>query len=183
MPELLISARNSNNQQIGEVVATKGAGHIWGNREGLPGYIHLTISDSTPGKDHGRARGWIIFYEHTIQSENPVRYRLRTQVHPQAVSASDEGAVDNFDAIMDWAERIYAATSVSIAPTNMLYDLPKPADLAQFNIDLADNFDHQHNPRHDFLSQSFVDQAIAAGGELTMTDAQADAAFIDKLTL
>ena len=191
MAELLISATDANGQQKGEVVDAKPLGHVWGAREGLPGYIQLTITDSTREKDAERAREWLTFYETTITSENVQRVRLRTNVHPQAISASGEGSIDVFDQIFDWAEEEYNAIEISTSITQMLYDLPKPITSAQRGVEtfdeylvaLADIWNHQHDPRHDFLAETFVNQAVAQGGTASVNDAQADSMFVDKLTL
>ena len=183
MAELLISATAANTQQVGEVVDSRDSPFdSWGLCQ-PPNYIHLTISDDDRAGQAKHFKEWITFYEHVLQSENAQRFRFRTNVHPQAVSASGEGAVDDFDDIMDWAERVYNATLISTSPTQMLYDLPKPVDVDQYFSDLADLFDHQHDPREFFLAQSFVDQALANGGKLALTNAEADAAFTDKLDL
>ena len=191
MAELLISATDANGQLKGEVVDTKPLGHVWGNREGLPGYIHLTITDSTREKDGERARAWLTFYETTITSENLQRIRLRTNVHPQAISASGEGSIDVFDDIFDWAERQYNAIEISTSITQMLYDLPKPitsvqhgeVDFAFFLLDMGTIWNHVHDPRHDFLAETWVNQLVAQGGMGSVNDVQADSIFIDKLTL
>lgn len=183
MADLLISANNMNTQQIGEVVDTKPDGQVWGRKEQPPNYVHLTVTGATRDEVVDYISFWNIRFQHEILVENAQGYRIRTSVDPIYIAASELGKHAMKANMQDWAQNRWNATVVAFTSDSMTVDIPKPVDLAAMKLDFADYFDTTLGPRRYHFSAADVNTALANGGKITLTKAQALARVIDKLDL
>jgi hypothetical protein len=180
--ELLISNTDANFQGRGEVVAYYESPHTWGNKEGLPNYVHLTISDVSKEKVEDFLRAWDIEFSHTILNENEQGYRIKVEVDPAWISASDVGKHQMHAKMQDFVIDRYNGQIVSIDSAQMTADIPKPVDLQQLKKDFADVFNKVLNARRYYFSETDMDNAVSQGGHITLTKQQALDRVIDKLT-
>jgi hypothetical protein len=181
--ELLISASNLNNQKVGEIVDTQEGGHVWGNREQPPNYVHLTITDATREQVYNFLENWHIKFQHEIQVDNPNGYRILVSVDPAYISASDIGKDRMKSEMETWAVEEYNCTNIVFSSASMRVDVPKPVDLQKMKSDFADIFDEVLDMRRYKFSEADVSTALANGGKMTLTKQQALNNIIDKLDL
>lgn len=198
MAELLISANDANNQKIGEVVDVKDDGHMWGGREQPPNYVHLTVTGATRTQVSGYLGSWGIDFEHTIVNQNANGYRIRVEVDPAYISASNQGKAGLKSTMQDWCENEYGCVGVSFTSDSMTVDVPKTppgsatvtsADkgvvpLSTMKKDFRDIFMGTFDARRYKFDPVDVQDAINNNnGKITLTRAQAVNNVIDKLTL
>jgi len=184
MARLLVSNNNLNTQQIGEVVDTKPFGNEWGGREGLPNYVHIDITDSTREQDSAFfLEQWEIEYKIEIQVDNPQLTRYLIEVAAVSISASGVGKDQLKSGMQQWAENQYGGTVLAFTPETFTVTVPKPFDHDKFVSDFADIWNVIFDIRRYHFSQSDVDDAIAAGGLISYTFADATTRIIDKKTL
>lgn len=181
MAELLVSNNDANTQQIGEVVDVKPDGHVWGGREGLPNYVHITITDATREQAMVFLDRWEIVYKLTEQVNNPQRIRYRIEVDESSISSSGIGRDQLKDDMQGWAERLYGGTALAFTPEQFTVDIPKPFDTTKFAADFADIWNTVFDIRRYKFTQADVSAAVAAGGSASYTLADALARVIDKL--
>ena len=180
--ELLISNTDANYQQRGEIVAYYESPHEWGNKEQLPGYVHLTISDASLEQVGNFLERWQIKFQHEILAENEQGYRIKVSVDPVWISVSDIGKDQMKTKMLDWAQNEYNCQQVNFTNELMTVDVPKPVDLVQMKKDFADIFDQVLNARRYYFSASEMDKAVSKGGKITMNKQQALNKVIDKLS-
>jgi hypothetical protein len=186
MAELLISATNMNTQQIGEVVDTKSTftgNQKWGLVTQPPNYVHLTIPDATREEVDTYLNFWNIRFQYELVSENATEYRITVSVDPIYIAASEMGKHAMRDAMQDWAASVYEGVTVAFTSDSMTVDLPKPLDLAEVKANFADIFNTFLAPRRYHFSIVDVNAALANGGKITLTRAQALSKVVDKLDL
>lgn len=184
MARLLISNNNANTQQIGEVVDVKKFGVVWGSGGQPPNYVHIDISDTTRVHDSAFfLEKWEIIYSLEEQINNPQRIRYIIQVNEDSISNSGVGQDQLKIGMVKWAEDNYNGTALAFTPERFTVDVPKPFDSVQFVSDFADVWNDVFDIRRYHFSQTDVDAAIAAGGLLTFTFADAESRIIDKKAL
>lgn len=181
--EILISNNNANLRQIGEVVAMFESPHTWGGREGFPNYMHLTITDVGLDVAKKFSEKWIIDYKLDVQVNNPQRIRYKVEVAAASISASGIGRDQLKTGMQQWAESSYDATAIAFTPETFTVDVRKPFDTVQFAKDFDDIWRDVFEERKYILGAASIALGQVAGQVPDMTMAEADAAFVDKLTL
>jgi len=182
MAELLISNTDANYQKRGEIVAYYDLPHTWGSKEGLPSYVHLTISDAMAEQVSNFLERWQIKFQHEILAENDQGYRIRVSVDPVWISVSDIGKAGMKLKMISWAENEYNCQQVNFTNESMTVDVPKPVNLVKMKRDFADIFNQVLNARRYYFSASEMDKAVNKGGKITMNKQQALNKVIDRLT-
>ena len=183
MAELLISANNGHTQQIGEVVDVKPDGQVWGRREQPPDYVHLTVTGATREEVAQYADGWRVEFQHEIMVDNPAGYRIKVEADPIYISASNVGKDVLKDEMQTWFENKYGASVVSFFQNSMTVDIPKPVNLVDVKREFSGRFTTVLDIRRYRFSAADVNTALANGGSITLTKAQALSRVIDKLDL
>jgi hypothetical protein len=160
------------------VIAEYPAG--WGAGEGLPDFIQLTISDATlEGVEHF-LNDWPLRYTHSIVMQNASGYRLLVEVDPDYISASNVGKDQIKNAMQEWVSQM-GGTVNAFSSNSMTFDIPKPVNLQELKADFDDKFKDVLDIRRYYFGADAVNAGIAAGGQITLTKAQALAKLIDKL--
>lgn len=179
--DVLIRATDgSNNYLKGYPVAVKDVPCVWGSAEGLPDFIHLILTDCEASQVESFLDGWDIKYDFTIVNENELGYRLRAEVDPIYISASDMGKNEIKTEMQDWATNL-GFSVVNFTSSSMTVDVPKPANTLQLKIDFNDAFSSVLDIRRYYFSSSDVDGVVSSGGEMTLTRTQALNNIVDKL--
>ena len=167
----------------------------WGNMEGLPDFIRITLTDADKSQVTQYLFDWVVDFEWTIQSQNAAGWRFRVEVDPQYVSASGTGRDILRQEMEDWVAEPYEAqgaggTVVTISASQLVADIPKTglgaaedlAKRAELKSRFSDKFRDTVLPRRYYFASSDVDTVIGNGGLQDLTRAQAIALLIDRLT-
>lgn len=190
MAELLICADDLDTvHKKGYVITVQETPYEWGDMEGLPNFIQLTISDATKAQVEAYMQQWPIRYQFSLVNQNQDGYRVQIAVDPLYIDASNV-ARDQIKANMrEYIENapegdIWHGTQiVNFAPSAMTVDIPKPANLAAMADDFHDKFAEILDIRRYYFSPATVDAAIVAGGVFTRTKAQVLTIIQDKLAV
>jgi len=182
MAEVLIMARDNHASGYLKgypvVVAESPAG--WGEGEGLPDFIQLSIPDATMAQVESFLDDWPIRYTHTILVQNANGYRIKAEVDPAYISASNTGAAQIKTQMQEWVTQ-RGGIVVNFTSASMTFDIPKPVDLQELKTEFDDFFNDVLDIRRYYFSTADVDNAIAVGGQITLTRTQALNKIIDKL--
>jgi len=169
----------SNNYLKGYITSVSdnpytGSGYV------LPNFIILTLSDCDASQVENFLDGWDIKFKHTVINENDLGYRIKIEVEPIYISASDVGKTEIKESMRDWTEDL-GFTVQNFTNNSMTLDIAKPVNLLQVKIDFADVFDDVLSIRRYYFSHNNVDSVVSSGGKITLTKAQALNFIIDKL--
>ena len=181
MAELLIAAVDLNTQKKGEVVDIKPSLFTWGNKEGLPNFVQLSITDATREQTYNFFEEWTMKYQHEILNENDEGYRIKVSADPEVINTSGlSRSVIKLKMQNFLTKR--GAVSITVASGSITFDIPKPVDLAQLKREFADQYNARFDSRRYYFSATDVDNAVAQGGKITLTKQQALNIVVDKLT-
>ena len=124
--EVLIMAVDfpSSGFYKGYPVVVKESPAVWGSKEGLPNFIVLKITDTPASVVEHFLSDWKIKYTHTIVNQNSSGYRIRVEVDPLYISASDVGANQIKTEMQDWVTN-WGGSIVNFTSTSMTFDAPK----------------------------------------------------------
>lgn len=180
--EILIRATDSSSgvMKKGYASVVRDLPWTWGSKEGLPGWIILEITDATASQVDHFMVNWFIKFTHTILQENAVRLRIRVEVDPAVISASDVGKNEIKTEMQEWIENEKGGAMRSISLSELVVDIPKPVDLNALKLEFADEFDAMLDITRYYFTEADVDTVIAAGGHITRTKAQVLALVKDK---
>jgi hypothetical protein len=197
--KLLVAAQDLNIHTKGDVVAVVPEGADFGNRETLPYFVRLTVSDATREQVHHYNNVWNIDFKHTLVSENALGWRYRIEVDPIYISVSDIGKSEMKVRMRDHCvptnpdSMWYGSSIFSFSSNEMVVDIPKDgpyqtakglsgtAYLKLLRDDFSDIFRTKLQIRRYYFDPVDVDAAIAAGGEVTVTAVQALNKMKDRL--
>jgi hypothetical protein len=177
--------------------------HEWGAKEGLPNWVQLTISDATASQVEHFLFAWKIDYTFSIVSETFTgglygagQWRVTVEVDPALISASGTGQSELKTEMQTWVTSSFTdphfpgaeGSVVTFTTSSMTIDTPKPTDpteqaerLPALKRLFTDRFEHILDVRRYYFLDTDVDAAVAAGGTITRTRAQALALVQDKL--
>ncbi len=179
--EILIAATNLNSSKKGDICAVHDSPWTWGNKESLPRYVQLTISDATEAQTHHYLDQWTTKFDHEILNEDGSGYRVRVSVDPSVISASNVGKSQIKSRMLSWIEGNYNGQSVTFTADSMTVDIPKPVDLQEVKRAFADIFDVRFQKRKYHFSDADVDTVVGQGGTIVLTTAQALNYIKDKV--
>lgn len=179
--ELLIHAQTHTKAQKGFVQTVQDQPAIWGNRETLPNYVILEITDATKAQVDNYTDNWKneLSYELLGSDANGRRYKI--SVNPNIISqvSVDKGIQQR---MKTYLENTYGAVLVDAAVNQqyVTFDIPN-TDWVALRADLLDGFESQVDTRRYIFSPTDVDIAIAAGGRISLTAAQTLTRVVDRL--
>lgn len=187
MAELLIAAVDLRTQKKGEVIDTKpsivdGVPWVWGNKEGLPNFIQLSIPDATREQVYNFLEEWTIKFQHEILNENAAGWRIKISVDSAVISASGVGKNVIKQKMRTYLEDKWGFVIQGFTAESVTFDVPKPNDLARLKKEFADAFNTRFDSRRYYFSALDVDNAVAAGGQMTLTKQQALNTIVDKFS-
>ena len=146
--------------------------HPWGNRESLPDYVILAISDVTKDQVDNYTDNWKNELTYELLGSNTEGRRYKISVNLKIISAFgvDKGVRDDLKGYMISA---YGAVVVDHAFNNesITLDIPNPLSVGwtlyvkQIREVLLDQFEEQVDTRRYIFNPADVDIAIAAGVE------------------
>ena len=183
--KILIAAQDlPSGYAKGDIVSVLPDGGEFGNKEALPSFIRLTVSDATKQEADAYLSHWGKIFDYEILAENAQGYRIRVSVDSAAISATGGGAElrqQLKDGILSglklgWTVQLHDQTANSIT-----VDVAKPANLAEGKAALNERFSEIAAKSRYYFAAADVDKAIAAGGEFTRTRSQVTALLQDKL--
>ena len=192
--EVLITAQDipASGWGKGWPVVVMPDGHVWGSKEGLPNFIQMHITDTEPETVEHFLNDWKIKYVHSIVNQNVNGYRLLVEVDPAYISASDVGKSEIKASMQDWVASIGGSVK-NFSEDSMTFDVPKcPGTdlvavegdcltLADLKLMFDDVFDDVLDIRRYYFLPADVDWAVAQGGRIEFTQAQALSKLQDKL--
>ena len=181
MAELLIAAVDLNTQKKGEVVDVKPTPFVWGNKEGLPNFVQLSVPDVTREQAYSYFEEWTMKYQHKIINENDEGYRIKVSADPEVINASGlSRSVIKLKMQNFLTKR--GAVRITVASGSITFDIPKPVDLIRLKKEFADQYNARFDSRRYYFSATDVDNAVAQGGKITLTKQQALNIIVDKFT-
>jgi len=160
----------------------------FGTKEGLPNFVQVAVTD---GATWQNAQAWIdswrIQYVFTTLNDQPTYAQYKVEVDPDVISASGVGGSELKQEMRDYIEDAepdsmwYGSVIDGFTASSMTVTIPKPHVKRTLKNDFMDKFETKLGRRYYFKS-SGVDWAIAQGGAVSITQAQAINNLIDKLT-
>jgi len=175
-------ANPSGRMQPGYVCVVRDLPWSWGSMEGLPGWWRLQITDANASEVDHWASVWETRYVYNVQVDNPAILQVRFEVDPDVISATGNGRNELKAEAQAFVEILWNATVVTITPAQMIVNFTQPAPTIQ---EIGDAFTNVFYTEFDTVTRYFsdadVDAAIAAGGLLVRTMAQANAMILNKL--
>lgn len=190
--ELLIHAQTHRKAQKGFVETVRDVSvlaiHPWGNREGLPDYVILRITDGSKVEVDHYTDNWKNELSYELLGENAEGRRYKISVNPKIVTefGVTKGVAIGVKKVL---EDEYSAVLFDAALNRQyaIFDIPNPTSVGwtlyvqQIKATLLDRFESQVDTRRYIFSPSDVDIAIAAGGKISLTKAQTLARVVDRL--
>lgn len=167
--ELLVQATTHRKAEKGYVVAIKPGPAVWAGKERLPLWVIIIITDLDVADVQYLMGEWKNKITWTkIRDVAAGRERYRLDVPSNTVARDATKGVHN--GIDSWLKTFYAGSreSRAIDQSSAVYDLMIP-NLQDLKDDILDNFEETVVKRQFKLAASDVDEAIAAGGLLTVT--------------
>lgn len=160
----------------------------WGQREGLPLYVILRVTDATKPQVEHFLGNWRKEFNYELLGQNAQGRRYRVSVNPNVVSVFGLNAGVRAE-IRDFLVATYGAVLVSFEPgqASATFDIPNPASgtwaehVQKIRQDLTDKFEEQLDTRRYQFDPADVDLVVASGGKVTQTTAQALSRIIDRL--
>ena len=178
--EILIHAYTHDSFLKGSICLIKDSPAVWGRMEAPPDFVVVIISDTTAAQVVSFTENYKneILYELLNSNELGRRYSL--SVNPKILELEGEEAGLKQE-IRDVLVDDYSATIVSYVPATAtaVVDIPN-TDWDALKANLKDIFEQHYIDRYVF-SESDVDLALANGGTVTITKAQALNRIIDRL--
>ena len=181
--ELLINATTHRKAQKGFIQTVVDQPVTWGTRETLPDYVQLVISDATKSQVDKYTDAWINVIEYSLVASNAQGRRYTLSVNPNIITefGADKGIkLEMRDLLVnDWGATIVSFNSTT---ATAVVDIPNPPndDWQALRNDLLDKFEEVVDRRRYVFSPAEVDIAIANGGRMTITTAQALARIVDR---
>jgi len=186
--EVLIHAITHRKAQKGFIQTVMDQPVVWGRRETLPNYVVLTIPDATKAEVDTYTNNWVNTFSYELLGSNAAGRRYKMSVNPKVVT--DFGIDKGFGIeIKNYVVSEYGAVLVNAAVNQewATFDIPNPTAVGwtlyaqQIKADLLDVFETQVATRRYIFSPADVDIAVAAGGFIEITKAQAIARIVDRL--
>ncbi len=149
----------------------KDAPCVWGNKERLPNWVIVRITDATKAQAEHYLESWQKEFVHEILQDHVMGYRVKVSVDPAFISASGANkelkARLKTDLVRNWGVSI-----VSYENYEVVFDIPKPVDLQALKAHVYDVFSERVDTRFYYFSSEDVDLALAQGGYIELTKAQ-----------
>jgi hypothetical protein len=168
----------------GEPVVIKESPATWGNKEGPPNWVRVIVSDATMGQAQAYLAPMRTVFEYEVLSQDDQGKRIKISVHPGIISVfgADKGMRAE---LYQYLQEAYGAQNVpaqSDPPLHYVLDFPDPdLDLQVLKAEFEDEAQEALAPHRYHFSDADVDYALAHGGEVTITKAQAVTRLIDRL--
>lgn len=152
----------------------------WGNREGLPDYVRLRITDATEEQVRNYLDDWKTEFNFELLVQNASGRRYSITCNPAALEAFGVDAAFKQD-FRDWLEIEYGAELRSWDPVTgtAVFDIPN-TDWADLFSNVLDLFEERLDVNRYMFSSADVDLAVANGGYAELTTAQVLARIIDR---
>lgn len=186
----LIAAQDLSVSKKGEIAALITEGGGWGNKEDLPNYIRLIVTDATRPQAKAYLEKWTKIFTYTILQENPQWYRIRVEVDPIAIAIGGNGAEvkqELKDYILSGVELDWEVTQLAQTSTSIDVQVTKPADLQQGKVNMMDRFEETIAHKRYYFASATVDAAITEAlaneptHEVYRTKAQINPLLLDRL--
>ena len=176
--EILVNAVAHRKAIKGQLVAVKDQPCVWGKREGLPDYVIVTISNATADQVRSRTLRWTDRPDYEVSI--PIGGRKQIVITmPAKLAAAFPNLELNPQRVRDYLVMRWGATITRHNRTEVVISVPQDTVLADLKADIMDRFERSVGKRYHF-SHADVDTAIAAGGRVTITRAQALARIVDR---
>lgn len=190
--EILIAAVQGPVLGVGMPGAMKDdadlAASPWGTREGLPSWVRLRITDASKSQVEHFLDNWRNEFTFDLVASNVFGRRYQIGVNPAVVQVfgADAGVKQ---AMRDYIVSNYNATLIAFdqSQVSATFDIPNPVGqtwpefLQQARASILDAFEQQVSTNRYRFSDADVALAVAAGGSMELTTAQALARIIDRL--
>jgi len=176
--EILVNAIAHRKAIKGQLIHIQDTPASWGNREGPPGYVIARVTGATKAQVEN-------FLEKT---RNVFNYSHTTALGVHQVTVSTTVPVISLGGgfklkAKEYLEDVWGATFVSWTPPNgpAVFEVSDNINLQEMKDDVLDKMEEKLGPRYHFSSAD-VDTAIAAGGLIQLTKAQALNRIVDRIT-
>ena len=178
--EILIHALTHGPFLKGSVCLIKDSPAIWGSKEAPPDFVVVIISDATVDQVVHFTENYKNVIEYTLLNSNELGRRYSMSVDPKIIELEGEEAGIKQE-VRNLLVNDYSATIVSYNPVTAVAvaDIPN-TDWAALAANIKDIFEQHYIDRYVF-SEADVDTALASGGTVTITKAQALDRIIDRL--
>jgi hypothetical protein len=178
--EILIHAINHSKAIKGQIASIKEAPAVWGQREGLPNYVILTISDRTAEQVKQYSEQIKNIFNWDLLNSNASGRRYRIWIAQNILNFKPGEGLRN--EIRDYLINEYNASLISYNPPNeAVFDIPN-TDWVALKNNIVDRFEVIMEKRRWRFSEADVDTAIISGGKVTLNGIQAASKLIDRIT-
>ncbi len=176
--QLLIAATTHRKQTKGEMLACRDEPTEWGGKEGPPNYVVVRIKNANAAQIEQFLRRWKTNFAHSVSTLPDLSKQITVTISPRLTEIF--GTIQGLRLQMKThLEDQWGAAIVSYNSTQAVFNVPADTDLAALKADILDEFEEQVGPRWLFSSAD-VDTALAAGGFVEVTKAQAQARIVDR---
>ncbi len=176
--QLLVAATTHAKETKGEILVVHDEPAVWGNREGLPDYVIVRISNAAAVEVNQYLVSWKTGFSHSVATLPNLDKQITLTINQKIVDLF--GTIQGLKlAMKTYLEDRWSATVISYNSTEAVFDVPGATDLALLKADLLDKFEKQFGHRFLF-DPAEVDIAVGLGGFVDVTKAQAIARIIDR---
>jgi len=145
-------------------------------------FVQLFIPDAEKAGVEHFIQNWRTNFNHEILGQNAQGYRIKISVDPRVVSVFglNKGVAQSvIDELTDnWGAVVF---DVHLSNHYVTVDIPKPVDLQALKNRILDIFEQDLDVSLYYFTDADVDEAIAAGGKITMNKAQVLARVKNRL--
>ena len=183
--EILVHAFDHDGIKKGSFATIKDDDQLsvspWGNREGLPNYCVLRISDATKSQVENFLDGWVREISLELINSNELGRRYKLSVNPKIIEifGENKGFKQEF---VDYLEMEYGAILVSFSKPqgHATFDIPN-TDWQALRNDVIDKFEQTIDGHRYYFNNTDVDTIIASGGKATFNSVEAILKIVDRL--
>lgn len=160
----------------------------WGSLSVPPRYVRVEVTDGATWENaHAWVSNWRIQYVFTTLDDQPTYAQYRVEVDPDLIAVGGLGRDEMKQEMRDFIEDAppdsiwYGSTIDLFGISSMTVTVPKPHIKSNLKADFKDKFETKLGRRY-YFKESGVDWALAQGGEVQVTQAQAINNLVDRLT-
>lgn len=188
MAKILVAAKDLASGVVkGDIVEVYPDSYGWGNKEGLPNFIRLEITNRTKEQADVYLQQVVKAFDYSIDAQNASGVRGTISVDQTLSGDIDKEVKQELkDYILDGAGADVPVSQVSQTSESLTVDITLPDDenrtptLQGMKDNVNDRFQQVIGYRRYFFNPIQVDVVVAAGGSISVTAAQASPNLIDR---
>lgn len=186
--KLLVAAKDLADDVFkGDIVEVHLGSYEWGDKEALPNFIRITITNRNKAEADEYLRKVTKIFTYSIDGQNAQGVRATISVDQSASGILDLEVKQELKTyILEGADLELAVTEFAQTPASLTIDIVLADDenrmptLQSMRDNINDKFSDAIRYRRYFFNPASVDTVIASGGSMSVTAAQAAANIVDR---